>query len=78
MSKVFWHMTTETYHEYVRILNEAFEAAKVENTLLYEQAKEELRALPGFPHNIHPDLDTVVPGIDDTSGRITTFGSTVH
>jgi hypothetical protein len=71
-------MTSATYEDYVRILNDAFEAAQNDNTLLYEAAKEELRALPGFPNNIHPDLDVVVPVIDDTTTRITTFGSTVH
>ena len=75
MAKVSWHMTSDTYQEYRRIFNDLVTSAKEADTLKHEFAREELQALPGFPQGIHPDLDRVVPVVDDVSTRIVTFGS---
>ena len=75
MAKVSWPMTKATYREYLRIYNDLATSAKDADTLKHEFAREELQALPGFPQGIHPDLDRVVPVVDDIATRIVTFGS---
>lgn len=60
-----WPMTSDTFHAYRRACNDMLVAAHDDNLLSYEQAKDKLRSLPGFPHGCHED-DRVVPVIDDT------------
>ena len=75
MARILWHMTSETHEEYTRLLYEMASAAKESDKLRYQQALEAFKALPNFPPGIHPDLDRVVPKIDDQSSRIVTVGS---
>jgi hypothetical protein len=76
MAKIIWHMTTETYSEYVRLLNDMALAAKDADKLRYQETLDAFKALPNFPVGIHTDLDRIVPKVDDTSTRIVTLGST--
>lgn len=78
MAKVSWPMTRATYSEYLRIFNDLVTSAKAADTLKHEFAREELQSLPGYPQGIHPDLDRVVPVIEDATSRIVTFGSTIQ
>ena len=75
MAKINWPMTTDTYKDYLSIMDEVFTSGQSGDTLKHEFAKDRLRALPGYPSNINPDLDVVVPVIDDQSKRIVTVGS---
>jgi len=61
----YWHMTTDTYTEYRAICNNMAIAAQESNQEAYEEAKDLLQSLPGFPHGIDPDT-RVVPVVDDT------------
>lgn len=77
MSKVYWTMTSETYHQYKQLSDEMVTAARDQDLLRYKQAEDKFRSLPGLPRNIHPELDLVVPRIKDESGKIITVG-TIH
>jgi hypothetical protein len=72
MANIYWKMTKDTYKRYLEIFNELVESAYSEDKLRHEQAKDQLRALPGYPPNIHPDLDRVIPAEDDTKKIIST------
>lgn len=61
MADIPWTMTRQTYEEYGEIFGEIYRAAKNEDAIAYECALDRLKSLPGFPRNIHPDLDLVVP-----------------
>jgi hypothetical protein len=69
-------MTTQIYQRYSDLILAMANAAKDDDQLAYEEAKDQFRALPGFPQGIHPDLDRVVPQIVDASNTIITLGST--
>ena len=75
MADISWHMTSETYAEYQEVFGELVSTAKAGNTIGHEFAKDKLRSLPGYPNNIHQDLDRVVPVVDDTTSRIVSVGS---
>ena len=60
MAKVPWPMTGQTYKRYLKLGSEMTLAAQECDTLKFEQAKDQFRALPGFPP-MNPDLDIAVP-----------------
>lgn len=74
MATVHWKMTTHTYNRYVELSREMMAASKDNDTMRFEAAKDAFRALPGFPAGLHPDLDQVVPVIDDKIHRILSIG----
>ena len=78
MADIYWHMTSQTKKEYERIFKDLAKSARAGDALMHEHAKDELQALPGYPPNIHLDLDRVVPVVDDQSSRIVSFGSTIQ
>lgn len=61
MAKIHWEMTYETWETYTRLRAEAYEAQERGDAIQLAQAVDQLRSLPGYPMNIHPTEDIVVP-----------------
>jgi len=59
--KVPWKMSLQVYEDYLNIIEELADTHPDYEYEKYMELREELRRLDGFPRNLDPEYDIVVP-----------------
>jgi hypothetical protein len=81
--KIVWPMTFDTFVDYEEICEKLQAAAADQDLLRYNELKDALQSLPGFPTHM-TELDTVVPQITTEralTGRVSIIrpsSTTIH
>lgn len=65
MAKVPWKMDLQTYEDYLNILEELEYLDPDFDYEAYMELREQLQRLDNFPLNYDPDVDVVVPVVNE-------------